>query len=141
MARIKIPMPEKFVFSTEIPVRIGDINRGNHLGHDSFLVIIEEARARCLQSLGYSETGGEGVGFIMADLAIMYLGQGYYWQTLKVDIAAADFAARGFDLVYKVTNAETGLELARAKTGFVSYDYRQQRAVPVPQGLREKLSG
>jgi len=140
MARIKIPMPEKFVFSTEIPIRIGDINYGNHLGHESFIVIIAEARTRFFQSLGHAQAGTDGFSHIIADLGIMYLGQGYYGQTLRVDIAVTDSTDKGFDMVYKVTDAKTGLELARAKTGLVFYDYRQQKTTSVPQDLREKLS-
>ncbi|MFC1914248.1 acyl-CoA thioesterase [Chloroflexota bacterium] len=55
-------------------------------------------------------------------------------------MTVTDFATKSFDMVYKVTDVKTGLELARAKTGFISYDYRQQRAIPVPQDLRDKLS-
>ncbi|MFC1914249.1 acyl-CoA thioesterase [Chloroflexota bacterium] len=78
MARIEIPMPEKFIFSTEIPIRIGDINRRNHLGHISFLVIIEEAWTQFIQRFGLDKASTEEVGYIMADLGIAYLGQGHY---------------------------------------------------------------
>ena len=141
MARLKITLPDEFIFSTKIPIRIGDINRGGHLGHDSFLVIIEEARERFWQSLGFSNDGTGGVGLIMADVSVMYLRQGRYGQTLKVEIAITDFTPKWFDIVHKVTDAETGLELARAKTGLLFYDYHQQRIIPVPQDFREKFSG
>jgi acyl-CoA thioester hydrolase len=136
MARIKIAIPERFIFSTEIPIRIGDINRGNHLSHVSFIVIIEEARTRFLQSLSKEE-----IGYLMTDLGIMYLGQGYYGQTLRIDIAVNDFTSKGFDIIYKVTDVKTGLELARAKTGVIGYDYQQQQIAQIPPGLREKISG
>ncbi len=55
MSRIKIEMPEKFIYKTEIPVRITDINYGGHLGNDSLLSIIHEARVRFLKHLEYSE--------------------------------------------------------------------------------------
>ena len=139
MARIKIPVPEKFIFATEIPVRIGDINRANHLGHESFIVIIEEARARFLQIL-QKGVSPDGVNLIMTDLGIMYLGQVYYGQTLRISIAVVDLSDKGFDMVYRVTDTKTGLELARAKTGLVFYDYRQKKATQIPQELRDKLN-
>ncbi len=37
MARINIELPDKFIYSTEIPIRITDINYGGHLAHDSVL--------------------------------------------------------------------------------------------------------
>ena len=70
MARIKISLPDEFVFTTRIPIRIGDINRGGHLGHDSFLILIEEARERFLQSLGYTSDGIGSIGFIMSDISV-----------------------------------------------------------------------
>ena len=139
MARIRITLPDKFVYSTKIPIRIGDINRGGHLGHDSFLVIIEEARERFFQSLGYSSGTGE-VGFIITDVSVMYLRQGRYGQTLEVGIATTDFTTKGFDIVYKVTDTEKGLELARAKTGLLFYDYHKQSTTRIPQDLRIKFS-
>ena len=53
MARIKIDLPAKFSFSTNIPIRITDINFGGHVGNDTILSIIHEARAKFFTSFGY----------------------------------------------------------------------------------------
>ncbi len=142
MSRTIINLPSEFAFSTDIPIRIGDINRGMHLGHDSFLIIIEEARTRFFMSLGYIENNRiciEGIGVIMTDASIVYLKQGEYGQTLKVEIAINDFTTRSFDMVYRVSDRDTGVEIARAKTGFVFYDYQKQKMAAVSPGLKEKL--
>lgn len=52
---IGIEIPGRFQFSTDIRVRISDINYGMHVGHDSFLTITHEARVRFLKSLGATE--------------------------------------------------------------------------------------
>jgi acyl-CoA thioester hydrolase len=44
MPRVKIELPESWTFRTDIPIRITDINYGNHMGNDSFLGILHEAR-------------------------------------------------------------------------------------------------
>ena len=139
MSRTKINLPSEFGFSTDVPIRIGDINRGMHLGHDSFLLIIEEARTRFLRSLGYVENNIEGAGLTMTDVSIVYLRQGKYGQTLKVEIAINDFTTRSFDMVYRVSDRDTGVEMARVKTGFVFYDYQKQEMVAVSPSLKEKL--
>lgn len=46
MARVKIELPEKFIFKTEIPIRIDDINYGGHLGNDTVLFTYYEACGR-----------------------------------------------------------------------------------------------
>ena len=55
MARIKIDLPVKFSFSTTIPIRITDINFGGHVGNDTILSIVHEARAKFFQHFGYDE--------------------------------------------------------------------------------------
>ena len=140
MARIKIDLPKEFVFSTEIPIRISDINRGRHLGYDAIFPIMEEARVRFLHSLGYKEEHINGAAFITADAGIIYKRQGYYGQTLKLEIAVTDFTDKGFDLVFKISDTNTGDEIARAKTGMLFYDYRQQKVVPVPDEFRKRFS-
>ncbi len=37
MNRIKLTMPASYSFSTEIAIRITDLNYGGHVGNDSFL--------------------------------------------------------------------------------------------------------
>ncbi len=72
MARIKIDMPERYTFSTEIPIRISDINYGGHLSNDAVLSMIHEARIRFLNHYHYSELDVEGLGIIMTDSAVIY---------------------------------------------------------------------
>ncbi len=139
MARLKIDFPDNFIFSTEIPVRIGDMNRGMHLGHEIFLVIIEEARARLLAKFGYTDTDIKGLGLILTDASIVYLSQVRYGQTLKVDIAVIDFSSRGFDMVYRISDTKTGVESARAKTGVLLYDYKQQKVTTIPEDFKRQL--
>lgn len=140
MTRLKIDLPSNFIFSTDIPVRIGDMNRGMHLGHEIFLVIIEEARARLLSTFGYTDTDINGMGLIMTDASIVYLNQVHYGQTLKVEIAVTDFSSRGFDIVYRVSDNKTGIESARAKTGVLLYDYKQQKVTTIPREFKNKLT-
>ena len=55
MARIKIDLPEKIISVVNIPLRITDINYGNHLGNDALVGIIHEARVLWLHQMGYTE--------------------------------------------------------------------------------------
>ena len=48
MSRIKLALPDRWTFSTELPVRISDINYGGHLGNDAVLALAQEARVRFL---------------------------------------------------------------------------------------------
>ena len=139
MSRIKIEIPEKFIFKTEIPIRITDINYGGHLGNDALLSIVHEARVRFLNHLGYSESEVEGVGIIMIDSAIQYKAEGFYGDELIVEITANDFSAIGCDIVYLLTNKKSNKEIAIAKTGIVFFDYEKRKTFPVPLEFKKKI--
>ena len=137
MARLKLDLPESFVFSTEIPIRIGDINYGGHLGNDAVLALMHEARVRFLNQHGFTEQNVDGPGIIMADAAIVYKSEAFYGETLVVEVAVADFTRTGCDLVYRLSDKETGREVARGKTGIAFFDYERRRPVAVPKRFGE----
>ena len=139
MARIKIELPEKFIFKTEIPVRITDINYGGHLGNDSLLSIVHEARLQFLNHLDYSESNIEGSGIIMIDSAIQYKSEGFYGDELLVEITVNDFSSIGCDFVYRMTNKNSMKEIAVAKTGIVFFNYEKRKTAPVPSEFKKKI--
>lgn len=141
MARIKLDMPESYPFKTELTVRITDINYGGHLGNADMLALIHEARVRFLKSYGYSEIDVEGYGTIMLDSVIVYKAQAFAGDVLQIEMAAGDFSRIGCDIFYRLTNKETGAEVALAKTGVSIFDYQNQKRVSPPDAFVKKLSG
>ena len=139
MPRIKIVLPNKFIFRTEIQIRITDINYGGHLGNDSLLSIIHEARVRFLQYLGYSESNVEGNGIIMIDAGVQYKSEGFYGDELLIEIAVNDFTEIGCDFVYRLTNKNSKKEIAVAKTGIVFFNYDKRKTAPVPPEFKKKI--
>ena len=136
MARVKLDLPDRFEFSTEIQVRIGDINYGGHLGNDTILSLIHEARVRFLQKYGFTEANIGGVGLIMTDAVIVYRSEGFYGDTLTIDVTIGDFTKSGCDFFYRLTNKLTLKEVARAKTGIVFFDYKTRKVVSIPECFR-----
>lgn len=139
MPRIKIELPQKFIFKTELALRITDINYGGHLGNDSLLSIIHEARVRFLNHLGYSESNLEGNGIIMIDAAIQYKSEGFYGDSLIIEIDVNSFSGIGCDFVYRITNKSTGKVIALAKTGIVFFNYEKRKTVSVPSEFALKI--
>jgi Predicted thioesterase len=140
MPRVKVDLPDHFDFSTELTVRIGDINYGGHLGNDAVLSLIHEARVQFLNHYNYTELDIEGAGIIMADSVVVYKMEGFHGDTLVVEVAVGEFQNVSCDLLYRMTNKDTGKEIARAKTGIVFYDYRSKKTMSVPAKFREKFA-
>jgi len=138
MARIQINFPEKKFFSTEISIRITDLNYGGHLGNDTMLSLLHEARVRFLKHFDYSEMNIEGVGIIMADAAVQFKAEAFYGESLKIEIAADEFTRAAFDLFYRVSSSER--VVAIAKTGIVFYDYDKKKVVSMPEKFHKKLN-
>jgi acyl-CoA thioesterase FadM len=139
MARIKIEAPQNFPFSTLIPIRITDINYGGHVGNDTILSLLHEARMQFLKRYHYSEMNFAGVGLIMSDVAIEFKREVFYGDSLLAYVAATNFTRSGFDLFYKLTKHTEETVVAIAKTGMVCYDYSAKRIVMVPEEARQAL--
>ncbi|MBP0048438.1 thioesterase family protein [Marinobacterium sp. AK62] len=139
MARIKLEMPDNYLFSTELAVRISDINYGGHLGNDAVLSMVHEARLRFLNHYHYTEMDVEGASIIMTDSAIVYKAEGFHGDRIQVDVTVADFNKYGCDIYYLLSNKDTAVEIAHAKTGIVFFDYDERKVLTVPEGFRNKV--
>ncbi len=143
MARIKIDLPDTFSFSCEIPVRITDINYGGHVGNDTVLTIIHEARMQFFKTLGYTEMNFGGTGMLMADVAIEFKSELFYGDVVIASVAAGEISKVGFELFYKLEKQTGDIKkrVAAAKTGMICYDYEKKKIVAVPEEARVKLIG
>jgi acyl-CoA thioester hydrolase len=133
-------MPANYLFSTEIDVRISDINYGGHLANDAVLSVAHEARLRFLATNSYSEKNVEGCGLIMADTAILYKSEAFYGDRLKVDVAIEDISRLGFDIYYLIRNSFTNKDVAYVKTGMVFFNYELHKIVSTPEKFISKFN-
>lgn len=142
MERIRLNLPDNFQFSTVITIRITDLNYGGHVGNDSFLSLIHEARQQYLLHHGYTELNIEGVGVIMSDVAIEFKKELNYGDIVTISVAATGFDKYGFDLFYKmeIKKGDTVSLAGKAKTGMMCYDYANKKLAMVPETAKEKLS-
>jgi acyl-CoA thioesterase FadM len=139
MARVKVALPDAFLLTIQIPVRITDLNYGAHLGNDALLSIMHEARVQFLQHCQLPEFDpATKLGLIMADVAIEYKGEGFHGDVLHIQLAATDLHRYGFDVVYWVKNQE-GKEIARAKTGMLCFDYNTRKLRNLPPEMQAQF--
>lgn len=141
--RVKITFPETSPLKVlSIPVRIGDLNYGGHVGNDAILSIMQEARMQWLAAAGMTELEVGGHGLIMADVMVAYRGESFYGDVLQVSLYVGDKSATAFDLLYRIIALRHGDEylIAEAKSGMVCFDYQRRKVVamtPVLKGLLE----
>ncbi len=143
MARIKIEMPGLVIASFHIPIRIADINYGNHVGNDAFVSIIHEARLQWLQQYGYTELNIEGIGLIMSDLALEFKNESFYGDVVEVKIGAGEISRVGFELYYQLfaNRNNENILLANARTGMICYNYAVKKVTSIPERFKSILEG
>ena len=142
MPKARLQPPAAFSFTTQIPVRITDVNYGGHVGNDSILSILHEARVQYLASYGYTEMNFGGAGMIMRDVTIEFKNELFYGDQIIASVTCTAISNVAFELFYKLerNSGDSVLELVYAKTGMVCYDYSRKKIVAISQEVRSKIS-
>jgi len=141
MARLKLAFPEdQYCYSTQLTVRVTDINSANHLGNDSMISMISEARARFLFEFGIKENQDDGLGIIVTDLATTYKAEAYARDQLLFEVGVMDFNKYGGDVIFRITRARDHALIAMAKSGFVFFNYKSKQVTPMPEAFHRKFA-
>jgi len=142
MPRIKVDLPKEFKFSTTYTVKVSDLNYGNHVGNDAILTIAHEARLRFINYLGFKDevSISESIGIVVSDAAVVYKSEAFYNDELSIKIGIDDINKYGFDMYYEITNAQSGNEVARVKTGVICMDYDERKIALMPEDLKKGVS-
>jgi acyl-CoA thioesterase FadM len=140
MARLKLDFPEEqYYYTTPLTVRVTDINGANHLGNDSMISMISEARARFLFEFGVRESERDGTGIIVTDLATTYRAEAHARDQLLFEVGVMDFNKYGGDITFRITRPRDKTLIAMAKSGFVFYNYKSGQVVAMPDEFRSKF--
>ena len=140
MARLQLHFPEhQYHYTTLLTVRVTDINAGNHLGNDSMISMISEARARFLFDFGIHENEDDGISILVTDLATTYKTEAHARDELRFEVGVMDFNRHGGDITFRITRPADGALVAMAKSGFVFFNHRERRVVPIPVAFRAKF--
>jgi acyl-CoA thioesterase FadM len=142
MARLKLDFPEdQYCYATTLTVRVTDINGANHLGNDSMISMISEARARFLYEFGIrDEDEGETAGIIVTDLATTYKAEAYARDQLRFEVGVMDFNKYGGDITFRITRVHDQALVAMAKSGFVFFNYQTRNVTAMPETFRTKFA-
>ena len=139
MPRVEIDLPETWRFTTELPIRVADLNYGNHLGNDRVLALAQEVRVQWLRSHGLGELDVGGAGIILADAAVIYRAEGRLGMVLRAELGVGEVRTRSVELLHRFTDLATGQEIARVKTGLLCFDYAARKVVHLTPALRRAL--
>lgn len=125
-------LPEKSYYSTHIPVKVTDLNYGNHVGNEVYLNYAQEARTQFLHHHGYSELNVAGAGLIMVNASIEYRREIHYPDMIQIDVRIGELKKRGFSFYHVLKSEQKNEIVAFIKNAFLFYDYQNKKVVYMP---------
>ena len=153
-SRIDVPVdardiPGDFAHRHAVEVRLSDTDAMGHVNNARYLTYVEIARVAYYERV----TGkplplgvhGAEEGMILAEIRMTYRSPAFYGETLTVESRVERIGNTSFSMVHRITAPESRYGPARlvatADSTLVSYDYTDERPVPVPEELRRGIEG
>ena len=140
MQNFKINSIIKNIFHTQLEVRVSDINYGNHLGHDSLVSLLHEARMRFIKSLGYAdELNIDGLRMLVTHLVVNYKSEAFCSDILSINIGIGEITKTSFQFIYQVNLQENKKEIATALTAMIFYDDIKSRVARISEQFLKNI--
>ena len=152
-ARIEVPADARdiggdFAHAHAVEVRLADTDAMGHVNNAAYLTYVEIARVAYYeqvtgQPLPLGVHGSEE-GMILAEIRMTYRSPAFYGETLTVESRVERIGRTSFQMVHRITAPESRYGPARlvavADSTLVSYDYTDERPIPVPDEWRTAMS-
>jgi acyl-CoA thioester hydrolase len=130
------------IYTHRLEVRFRDCDPLGHANNAVYLTYLEQARFshwRDLWGFGSPELPADAPGVILARAEIDYRAQVRSGDVLEVRIGLAAIGRTSFTYEYEIVDGSDRI-VAVAKTVQVMYDYRESKAVPIPDAIRAQLT-
>lgn len=122
----------------KIPVRFRDLDALGHVNNAVYITYLEIAR------LGYyrrvTERSNPDIGLIIARIECDYRSPALLGETVVVACGTTAVGNSSMTMAYRLTDEASGRLIAEGKSVQVTFDYKANRPVPVPDELRQALA-
>jgi acyl-CoA thioester hydrolase len=131
----------QYRFYHPVEIRYGDLDPQGHVNNAKHLTFFEQARIQYMIELGLftKDQSFMEIGVILADVHITYLEPIHFGQKIKVGVHATRFGNKSMTWEQNIMDAESGKEIAKGEVVMVTYDYRQEKTIPIPQEWRDRI--
>ncbi|MEE8335188.1 MAG: thioesterase family protein [Candidatus Neomarinimicrobiota bacterium] len=123
-----------------IPARWNDLDGLRHINHAVFLTYIESARLKYLEHLGFAMNRWDSEkSTILAALKVDYINQAGYPNNFEIGNRIIRVGNTSFDQFAAIFRKDMEEPLVVGKFTLVTFNYRAQKALPVPDTIRKVL--
>jgi acyl-CoA thioester hydrolase len=130
------------VFPTVIhlPVQWGDMDAYQHVNNVVYFRWYESARIAYLQQIGLKDLYHTAhIGPILAAITCNYRRQLAYPDTVAVGARISRIGRTSFEMEHVLFSTDQQAVVADGKSTIVTFDYRQQKPIQVPDDIRAKI--
>ena len=151
-SRIETPadprdVPGDFAHRHLVEVRLNDTDAMGHVNNAFYLTYVEIARIAYYEQVVQRPlplgVHGAEEGMILAEIRMTYRSPAFYGETLTVESRVERIGNTSFGMVHRITAPASRYGPARlvavADSTLVSYDYQQERPIPVPEDWRAAI--
>ncbi|WP_238389613.1 thioesterase family protein [Virgibacillus sp. MSP4-1] len=107
-----------------------------HVSNISYFIYLEEARIEMFRDLG-EPMNMDSWPFILASTSCDFKQQAYFDEIMTIQTSVNKMGNSSFHLKHEFVN-DRGL-IAEGKAIMVYFDFHQQKTVPIPDTVRQKL--
>jgi acyl-CoA thioester hydrolase len=151
-SRIDVPADARdiagdFAHRHLIQTRLADTDAMGHVNNANYLTYVEIARVAYYEQVTGNAlpigTHGAEEGMILAEIRMTYRSPAFYGETLTVETRVERIGRTSFGMVHRMTAPDSRYGPARliavADSTLVSYDYREECPIPVPDEWRAAM--
>jgi acyl-CoA thioester hydrolase len=122
-----------------LPVQWGDQDAFGHVNNVVYFRWFESARIEYFRKAGLGHSASQGVGPILASVKCDFRRQLTYPDTLQVTASITSFGRTSMKMIHQLYSMVQKAVAAEGDSVIVMFDYANQRPVPVPQTIRERI--
>jgi acyl-CoA thioester hydrolase len=131
----------RYPVSTAIPVAWGEMDAFQHVNNVTYARWLESGRIAYFDRIGLLDSmRQDGVGPILAKLAIQYRRPVTFPDTIRVETTVTRIGNSSFDVASRIRSQVLGVEVATDEEVIVLVDYRTGKPTPLPGRLRAAIT-
>lgn len=124
----------------QLPVAWGEMDAYGHVNNIVYFRYFESARMAYFGKVGFPETMERtGVGPILASTSCRFKRALTHPDTVHVGTLVSQMGEDRFTMEYRIVSEAHRAVAAEGEGLIVSFDYRKNRKVPVPDSVRERI--
>ncbi len=132
---------EEFPIVVDMPVAWGQMDVFNHVNNVVYFRFFEDARIAYFEKIQYlQEIEKTGVGPILAHTECKFKFPVTFPDQLKLAARVSEMRDTDLTMTYRVWSKKTGKVAAEGSGKIVSYDYRNNCRLEIPDEVRQRIN-